>query len=466
MKPMHRGDIFIVDDNSNNLAVLAGILQDGGFQVRAANNGRRALAMVELDPPELIMLDVQMPEMNGYEVCVQLKANEASQSIPVIFISALDDVLDKVRAFEVGGVDYVTKPFHGREVIARVEAQLRLFRLQRELEQKQSELEEQARTLERRNAELVAAQHRTDLVFSALSETLQGTVIDGRYRLESKIGSGGFGAVFRGTQIDLARLVAIKVFRPTPGNESPDSLERFRQEGIAACRFVHPNAVAVFDFGISSTGIAYLVMELLEGETLGRRLERESRIEPEKMAEIVEPLCEAHAEAHAAGIVHRDVKPENVFLHATRDGEVVKVLDFGIAKLFGDDVVDNARQLTDTGGLLGTPDYVAPERIMGEEFDGRADVYSVGVMMYQMLSGRLPHFGGVQGASPYAIALSHLTKEPYPLRRLVPDIPEDVEAIVMQAMSKVAAERLTAVELAAAMRRLAYGHRKSRERAR
>ena len=453
---MHRGDIFIVDDNSNNLAVLAGILQDGGFQVRAANTGRRALAMVALDPPELIMLDVQMPELNGYDVCLKLKENEATQSIPVIFISALDDVSDKVRAFEVGGVDYVTKPFHAREVLARVEAQLRLFRLQRELEQKQEELEKQALVLEHRNAELVAAQRRTDLVFSALSETLQGTVIDGRYRLESKIGSGGFGTVFRGVQLDLARPVAIKVFRPTPGNESPDSLERFRQEGVASCRFAHPNAVAVFDFGISSTGIAYLVMELLAGESLGSLLVREGRVGLARMAEIVVPLCAALSEAHAAGIVHRDIKPDNVFLHATREGEVVKVLDFGIAKMFGEgSATDTHRNLTESGGLLGTPDYVAPERIMGEEFDGRADVYSVGVMMYLMLCGQLPHFGGVAGANPYAIALSHLTREPYPMRQLVPDLPEAAEGIVLMAMSKDATERPTASELGAAVRGLA-----------
>ncbi len=451
----HRGDIFIVDDNSINLAVLAGILQDGGFQVRAANTGRRALAMVALDPPELIMLDIQMPELNGYDVCLKLKANEATQSIPVIFISALDDVSDKVRAFEVGGVDYVTKPFHAREVLARVDAQIRLFRLQRELEQKQQELEKQTRVLEHRNAELVAAQHRTDLVFSALSETLQGTVIDGRYRLESKIGSGGFGTVFRGTQLDLARPVAIKVFRPAPGNESPDSLERFRQEGIASCRFAHPNAVAVFDFGISSTGIAYLVMELLEGETLGALLVRGGRLSPSRMAEIVVPLCAALSEAHAAGIVHRDIKPDNVFLHATREGEVVKVLDFGIAKMFGGSATDTHRDLTETGGLLGTPDYVAPERIMGEEFDGRSDVYSVGVLMYLMLCGQLPHFGAVAGANPYAIALSHLTKEPYPMRQLVPDVSPAAEAVVLRAMSKLASERPTASELAAAVRGLA-----------
>jgi len=449
---MHRGDVFIVDDNANNLAVLAGILQDGGFQVRAANSGRRALAMIALDRPELVMLDIQMPGMDGYEVCARLKADPSTHAIPVIFISALDGVADKVRGFDAGGVDYVQKPFQGREVLARVAAHLRLFRLQRELEQKQAELERQNAEILRKNEELVAAQRRTDLVFSALSDTLVGAVLDGRYRLESKIGSGGFGAVFRGSQLDLDRPVAIKVFRPAPGNESPDSLERFRLEGRAACRFTHPNAVTVFDFSISTTGIAYLVMELLDGETLGDLIDREQRFSPERTCAIVEPLCAALSEAHAAGIVHRDIKPENVFLHATREGPVVKVLDFGIAKMFDDAVPGSESAASEAGGLLGTPDYVAPERIMGEAFDGRADVYSVGVIMYRMLGGRLPHLSGSPGANPYAIALSHLTKEPVPIELLAPDVPKPVVAVVMRALAKDAAVRPTASMLAAELR--------------
>jgi two-component system sensor histidine kinase/response regulator len=135
------GDIFLVDDNPNNLTLLYGILRNAGYQVRAANNGRRALETVTAYPPELIMLDINMPEMNGYEVCEKLKSNASTQDIPVIFISALDDVFDKVRAFQVGGIDYVPKPFHAEEVLARVETQLNVFRLRRDLESKRMELE-------------------------------------------------------------------------------------------------------------------------------------------------------------------------------------------------------------------------------------------------------------------------------------------------------------------------------------
>jgi len=138
---MDKGDVFVVDDNPNNLALLAGILRAAGYKVRAANDGRRALQMVRALEPEIIMLDISMPGMDGFEVCRQIKEDEGLRDIPVIFISALDDVLDKVTAFKVGGVDYVTKPFQAEEVIARVETQLGLARLRRELEEKNRKLE-------------------------------------------------------------------------------------------------------------------------------------------------------------------------------------------------------------------------------------------------------------------------------------------------------------------------------------
>ncbi|MBL8152501.1 MAG: response regulator, partial [Blastocatellia bacterium] len=175
---MGKGDIFIVDDNPNNLNLLAGILREQNYNVRIANSGRRALVAVKASIPELIMLDINMPEMDGYEVCRQLKTDPAIADVPVIFISALDDVVDKVRAFQVGGVDYVTKPFQTGEVIARVESQLKIFRLQKELEKSKLELERQNEELRRTNEALVQAQKRTDLVFSALSDILPGMIID------------------------------------------------------------------------------------------------------------------------------------------------------------------------------------------------------------------------------------------------------------------------------------------------
>lgn len=460
---MLKGDVLIVDDNPNNLAVLASILQASGYQVRVANSGRRALKLVDLEPPELVMLDVQMPEMNGYEVCAGLKNNERVKHIPVIFISALEDVADKVRAFEAGGADYVTKPFQAEEVIARVENQLRSSRLQRELEQKQEQLERQTAELERQNAELarkngelLAAQRRTNLVFSALSEALPGTTLDGKYLIETRVGAGGFGTVYRAKQVDLDRPVAVKVFRPLSGNDSSDALERFRREGVAACRFTHPNAVTIMDFGITASGIAFLVMELLEGETLAAVLAREGALPLARVVEIVTPVANALAAAHASGIIHRDIKPENIFLQQTTMGEMVKVLDFGIAKMLEDGGSTNVHEITETGNVLGTPHYVAPERVLGEGYDGRSDVYSLAVVTYLMLTGSLPFTASKSGGA-YAVALQHLVKTPRPIRDIDGSFPEDVERVVMNALSKEPTDRPTATEYGRALAKALSG---------
>jgi DNA-binding response OmpR family regulator len=455
---MSKGDIFLVDDNPNNLTLLYGILRNAGYQVRAANNGRRALETVSAYPPELVMLDINMPEMNGYEVCEKLKANPITRDIPVIFISALDDVFDKVRAFQVGGIDYVPKPFQAEEVLARVETQLNIFRLRRDLESKRMELEHKQRELEasnrelerqngelaRKNDELLRAQARTNLVFSALSDVLPGTVLDERYRLDEKIGAGGFGAVFKATHLTLNRPVAIKVLRPSPGNDSPEALARFRQEALSASRLSHPNAVTVIDFGVSSAGIAYLVMELLEGRTLKEVLHERAVLPLPRCAEVLVPVCDALAEAHAAGIVHRDIKPDNIFLHAGETGEVIKVVDFGIAKFFAREAPE-MQGMTETGVILGTPDYMSPERLSGGRYDGRSDVYSVGVLLFQMLTGQMP-FKLDREAGPYAIALKLMTEEPRKLREYASDAPPQVEELVSRALSKDPDERPSARE--------------------
>jgi DNA-binding response OmpR family regulator len=441
-------EVFLVDDNPNNLTLLYGILRNAGYQVRAANNGRRALETVAAYPPELVMLDINMPEMNGYEVCERLKASPVTRDIPVIFISALDDVFDKVRAFQVGGIDYVPKPFHAEEVLARVETQLNVFRMRRDLESKSLALEHKQRELEasnkelerqnvelaRKNDELSRAQARTNLIFSALSDVLPGTMLDEKYRLEEKIGAGGFGAVFKATHLTLNRPVAIKVLRPSPGNDSPEAVERFRQEALSASRLSHPNAVTVKDFGVSSAGIAYLVMELLEGRTLKEVLNQEGALSICRSAEILGPVCDALAEAHAANVVHRDVKPDNIFLHTSEAGEIIKVVDVGIAKLFGQASPPEMQGMTETGVILGTPDYMSPERLSGGRYDGRSDVYSVGVLLYQMITGKFP-FKLDRDAGPYAIALKLMTEEPIPLRELVADVPDEIESLLARALS-------------------------------
>ncbi len=439
---MSSGNVVVVDDNGVNRMLLTGILEQARYVVRSASNGRDALQIIELEPPEIILLDIQMPKMSGYEVCESLKSMQRTREIPVIFISAVEDVGEKVKAFEAGGVDYIMKPFEPAEVLARVGTQVKLFRLQRELRQRNFDLQ-------RRNEQLLVAQDHTQRMFGALSDALTGTILDETYRLEEKIGEGGFGAVFRGTHVELRRPVAIKVLRPSPDANSREQILRFRREGVAACRINHPNAVEVLDFAISHTGMPYLVMELLTGRTMGSLLRETPRLPLQRCAGIAVPVCEALGAAHAAGIVHRDIKPDNVFLHESAGKEIVKVVDFGIARLMDSERPADLDGITEAGTLLGTPQFMAPERLIGRPYDERSDVYSVGVLFYQALAGDFPFPNSTRASMPDMINL-HLTTKPRALRELNENVPEAVAAAVMQALDFEPAHRPPVAALRAA----------------
>jgi ligand-binding sensor domain-containing protein len=286
--------------------------------------------------------------------------------------------------------------------------------------------------LNHKNAELEASQRQADRIFSALAEALPGTTLDGKYRLDEKIGAGGFGAVFRATHLSLDRPIAVKVFRPVSGNDSAGALERFKREGISVSRLSHPNIVNVMDSGVSQEGIAYLVMELLTGIPLTAELHQRGRLSLARCGEIVLPVCAALAEAHRQGIIHRDIKPDNVFLNRTPAGEVVKVVDFGIAKLVGEETAQD--QLTATGVIVGTPIYVAPERVASQSYDGKADVYSLGVMFYEMLTGRPPFLP--TGGNVVSVFLAHMHERPPRPGDFAPDLPPEIEEIVLNVLEK------------------------------
>jgi serine/threonine protein kinase len=312
----------------------------------------------------------------------------------------------------------------------------------RQLEAARVETERKNHELDKRISELIASRQQADRIFSALSEALPGTVLDGKYRLDEKIGAGGFGAVFRGTNLLTDETVAVKVFKPVPGNETISAVERFKREGISASRLNHPNAITILDSGISREGIAYLVMELLRGRTLAEELKIRGRLTVTRAAGLLLPICSALSEAHRLGIIHRDIKPDNIFINQTPEGEVVKVVDFGIAKLLGEATDNEMDKLTVTGAVVGTPMYIAPERIRGLEYDGKSDVYSVGVMLFQMLTGVTPFRSG--GESAVSVLMAHLTKPAPSLRDIRPDIPEAIDEVVLKGLEKNPAERPTA----------------------
>jgi CheY-like chemotaxis protein len=406
--------ILVVDDEEANREILARRLERKGYRVLEAPDGFAALAAVERGAIDLVLLDVMMPGIDGLEVLKRLREKHSAQQLPVIMVTAKSDSQDIVQALELGANDYIAKPIDFAVTLARIQLQLRSAPKKGPGEAPPEALPTEPKKLG------------------------PGSVLGGKYLLESRIGSGSFGTVFQARHIDLDSGVAIKILQ-TESSATAEDRVRFQREGISACRVRHPNAVAVIDFGVERHTI-YLVMELLTGHSLEDELARFGRLSLARTAEIALPVCSVLAESHRLGVVHRDIKPANVYLHRLPQGETVKVLDFGIAKLADDPA------MTLTGMVLGTPAYMAPERFMGALCVGSSDIYSLGTMLYQMLVGRLPFVPTAR--DPMVLADMKLKDDPQPLRQINPEVPEAVQDLVMRTLSRAPEARPSALELA------------------
>ncbi|MCS6913289.1 MAG: protein kinase [Myxococcota bacterium] len=296
------------------------------------------------------------------------------------------------------------------------------------------------------SAQRLCANCGTDLTVGAPeSDPLVGKVLCDRYRLIALIGAGAMGRVYRAQHLRTEGLVAIKILS-SQVSADPTSVRRFHREARAASQLRHPNSIRIYDFGETPEGLLYLVMELLSGRTLGQINRMEGPLPPARLARLLGGALLALEEAHRAQVIHRDFKPENIFVERLRSGEEqVKVLDFGIAKI--KDLGDSG--ITHAGMVCGTPDYMSPEQIRGEELDGRSDVYAAGVVLYEMLTGHRPFAGSL-----LEVLSCHLSQAPEPPRKRRPDlqIPAVLERICLTAMSKRREDRYpSAAELARAL---------------
>ncbi|HEY1816864.1 MAG TPA: protein kinase [Kofleriaceae bacterium] len=265
-----------------------------------------------------------------------------------------------------------------------------------------------------------------------------GSVLDGRYRVDAVLGKGGMGRVYKGEHTGIGRAVAIKVLHPDLGRNK-EAAARFQREALASGRLDHPNIVGVSDFGVMEDGSLYLVMEALEGEGLGARLEREKRVPWPDAADIVRQVLAGLRHAHDKGVVHRDIKPDNIFL-ATKDGErIVKILDFGIAKLYAGSGDDPA--MTRAGLTVGTPAYLSPEQAVGGEIKPASDLYSLSVVFYETLAGRAPF----EDKDPLQIMTAHVSRDVPSFAEVAPDlrVPPALEALIRKGLEKMQADRFT-----------------------
>jgi len=475
--PVQPAHILVVDDLEDNRAVLERRLRRQGHTVVSATGGHAALDLVGRERFDLVLLDVLMPDLDGLAVLERLKNNPATRDIPVIMISALDDVASVVRCIERGAEDHLPKPFDPVLLHARIGACLEKKRL-RDIELEY--LQEVRRVIQAATAveagsyqagSLAAVAQRSDelgrlaRVFDAMANQVRaretrlrdqvealrreieeakhatretatphvapnlptGELFAGRYEILEEIGSGGMGMVYRAFDRELEEQVAIKTLRPELLRD-PALVERFKSEIRLARHISDKHVVRTHDLG-EREGVYYLTMECVEGMTVRELLDTRGRLAVGPTLAIATQLCQSLVAAHEQGVIHRDIKPQNLLLDATG---MLKVMDFGIARLAG-----GSSGLTEVGMLVGTPSYMAPEQLLTESFDERIDLYAVGVVLFECLTGRLPF----EANSAVALIAKLIREDPPAPQSLNPEIPPALAALVLRLLSKEPEQR-------------------------
>jgi serine/threonine-protein kinase len=278
-----------------------------------------------------------------------------------------------------------------------------------------------------------ACPHDGSALVPIAEDLLLGTKLADRYLIQSLVGHGGMGVVYKARHELMERTVAIKMLQLSMTTDT-QNVQRFQHEGKAASRLNHPHVITLYDYGISPTGQPYLVMDYLEGVSLSGIIKNDGQIGVERGLRIFKQVCEALEHAHQQRIIHRDLKPSNIMLVThEEEKDFVKVVDFGVAKIMpwgGEDV----QRLTQTGEVCGSPVYMSPEQCLGQKLDQRSDIYSMGIVMYESLTGQLPHLGKTMVET----MAKHLNDKPKPFNEIRPDlyIPERLEAVVFKALEK------------------------------
>jgi len=470
--------VLVVDDIEENRGVLERRLRREGHTVVCAENGKRALELAGGGEFDIILLDVMMPEMDGYETLDLLKSNPASRDVPVIMISALDDIASIVRCIERGAEDYLPKPFDPVLLRARISACLdrkEMRAREKEFLAGVTRVTAAAAAIERgeysagalagvakRNDELGTLARVFDSMATGIRErearlraqvenlrreisavageespvddgggaTLPpGETFGGRYLIERVLGRGGMGTVYLASDSELGEKVAIKTIRSELMTADETAMERFRNEIRLARKVTQRNIVRTHDFG-KAGDVYFVTMEYVQGITLRALLDSRKQLDTDSTLAIARQLADALECAHEQGIVHRDLKPENLLLDSAG---ALKVMDFGVARL-----AERTTTLTQAGMVVGTPAYMAPEQLLAEEVDARSDLYSVGVILYECLTGKPPF----EAKSPISLIAKVLNETAVAPEVVKPDVPHSISELVMRLLAKDPKERV------------------------
>lgn len=391
--------ILLAEDYDDLRDMVGELLTGLNHVVEAHPDGLTALNSLNNHEFDLLILDWELPKVLGIDICKTFRARGGTA--PILMLTGKRAVVDKEEGFDAGADDYLTKPFHPKELVARIKALLRRN------ETKASKAAIQAEQLE------------------------PGTIFAERYQIISTLGRGSTGVIYKAMHMFLQRMVALKVLHPQLVRE-PESVARFGREAQAVSSLDHPNIISVHDFGITNEGLPYLVMDYAEGHTLGDRIKNQGHIEARLAIPIFMQACDALSHAHSRGVMHRDVKPGNILLVKDETGaEVLKVVDFGIAKM---PEGDQALQITQNGDVLGSPLYMSPEQCMGGQLDYRTDIFSLGCVMFMVLAGVEPFVGENVLDTMYRRTIENA--KPISVVRPGIEVPHVLDLIVMKALSR------------------------------
>lgn len=404
--------IIVVDDDLNLCLVLRDYLNLQGFEVEFFNSPDEARPALFSKSHDFVLLDWDMPGGTGVELCKEFR--DKGGLAPVLILTGRTSLDDKEVGLESGADDYVTKPFHMRELWARIKSMMR-----------------------RSGAYTAAAQPVAQP--SATDQNIEprpGLLLAGKYKLDVPIGAGGMATVWRATDLTIDRTVVVKLMHDNLAGDE-NVRRRFEHESKVIAKINHPNVVTIYDVGVLGKGLRYIVMEHIQGVSLRDLIDDAGSMSLHIAVMIMKQVCDGLQEAHNAGIVHRDLKPENILIQdrAIR-ADSVKIVDFGIARLLNN---ESKERLTREGMIVGTIEYMSPEQLEDVELDGRSDIYALGIILFELLTGQLPF----KATTMEGLIAKHMVAVPPMLSSVCQDVPRgsSLEQIVAICMAKKPEQR-------------------------